>query len=111
MYSQVFARITAPGKHSLYLKAEGKEYYLFSQNFYKSVNDFFRKPIELDKALDFSFGSGDAVQRTHEKLRAFIPYVEKEYGIKVLGKSKKAKRPTKTARASYHEETDIDEVA
>ena len=92
MSNKVFVKTTSKGKQSFYLIDGGQEYYLFSQNFRKSIKDFYSSPISIDRAIDFSFGHSSAVRRTMEKLRVYIPYIEKEYGISVLRKSKKAKR-------------------
>lgn len=109
MSSKIFSKITEKGKQSLYLKTNGKEYYLFSQNYRRSVKEYYSTPISLDRALDFSCGDGHAVRRTMEKLRAYIPYVEKEYNISVLNKTIKHQRPNKTVRT--HCDYDDHEVA
>lgn len=96
MASKIFSKITEKGKQGLYLKTNGKEYYLFSQKYRRSVNEYYSTPLTIDRALDFSYGAGHAVRRTMEKLRAYIPYVEKEYGISVLDKTIKHQRPNKT---------------
>lgn len=98
MSSKIFSKITQKGKQSLYLKTNGKEYYLFSQNYRRSVKEYYSTPITVDRALDFSYGDGHAVRRTMEKLRTYIPYVEKEYGINVLDKTIRHQRPNKTVR-------------
>lgn len=106
MKNSILCKTTSKGEQSLYLRANGKEYYLFSQNYRVSVKDYYRKPITVDRALDFSCAEGIAVQKTMEKLRAYIPYIEKEYGIAVLNKTTKAQRPNKTGRrrCGYDEE-------
>ena len=103
MATKVYSTTTPQGDHNLYLKANGKEYFLFSQNYYKTVSDFYGREVSLDRALDFSASTGKAVRKTMEKLRAYIPYIEKEYGVSVLKKTKHARRPNKTVstRHSY----------
>ena len=98
MNATVFSKITAPGEQSLYLKASGREFYLFSQNYRRAVKEYYSSPITLDRALDYSCSNGLPVRKTMEKLRAYIPYIEREYGVSVLKKTKKAKRPNKTVR-------------
>ena len=98
MSSMVFVKTTGKGMHSFYLTDGGCEYYLFSQDYRKSVKEFYSSPISLDRALDFSFGFNSAIRRTMEKLRVYIPYIEKEYGISVLRKTKKAKRSDRGGR-------------
>lgn len=96
--SKIFSKTTEKGKQSLYLRTNGKEYYLFSQDYRRSVKEYYSRPMSIDRALDFSRGEGRAVRRTMEKLRIYIPYVEKEYGLCVLSKTKKHQRPNKTVR-------------
>ena len=107
MISEIFSKVSETGKQNFYLRVNGKEYYLFSQNYYKSVSDFYGKNITVNRALDFSASTGRAVRKTMEKLRAYIPYIEKEFGVSVLNKTKNARRPKKTVRTRC----DYDEVA
>ena len=100
MGNKIYGKSTPEGKQSLYLQADGKEYYLFSQSNDPSVRKYYQLPITVDKAIDFSFSQGKAVRKTMEKLRAYIPYIEKEYGIAVLNKTSKAQHPNKTGRRS-----------
>ena len=98
MKNSILCKTTSKGQQSLYLQADGKEYYLFSQNYRSSVKDYYQTYVILDRALDYSANTGEAVRKTMEKLRAYIPYIEKEYGVCVLNKTKKAQRPNKTGR-------------
>jgi hypothetical protein len=104
MTTTVFSKTTAPREQSLYLKANGKEYYLFSQNYRRAVKEYYSTPVALDRALDFSCSNGLPVRKTMEKLRAYIPYIEREYGVSVLKKTKKAQRPNKTVRIRCDDE-------
>lgn len=98
MNATVFSKITAPREQSLYLKVNGREFYLFSQNYRRAVKEYYSTPITLERALDYSCSNGLPVRKTMEKLRAYIPYIEMEYGVNVLKKTKKAQRPKKTVR-------------
>ena len=106
MAAKIYSKLASNGKQSLYLKADGKEYYLFTQNYRVSVKNYYQTPITINRALDFSCADGIAVKKTMEKLRAYIPYVEKEFGIFVLNKTTKAQRSNKTGRrrCGYDEE-------
>ena len=107
MVSKIFSKNTESGKQNFYIRVNGKEIYLFSQKNYKSVCAFYGKELTVDRAMDFSASTGRTVSRTMEKLRAYIPYIEKEYGVSVLNKTKNARRPKKTVRTQW----DYDEVA
>ena len=98
MKNSILCKTTSKGQQCLYLQADGKEYYLFSQNYRSSVKDYYQTNVILDRALDYSANTGEAVRKTMEKLRTYIPYVEKEYGVCVLNKTKKAQQPKKTGR-------------
>lgn len=97
MTTKVFCEVSRQGVHSLYLLFEGKRYYLFSQHYRKSVQDFFAKPVTLAETLDFSKTHRDeALMRTFSKISIYAQYVEKEQGIEVYEKTKK-----KRAKGKY----------
>ena len=85
MKSTVYCIPTDKGIHTFYLVVDGKEYYLFRQNYRKGVNSFFRDGVTLDRALDFTKAHhNDALIRTMQKLPIYIKYIEKYYGLEVL---------------------------
>ena len=98
MKNSIVCKTTAKGKQSLYLKVDGKEYFLFSQSFRKSVRDYYRNAVTIDRALDYSAGTSLAVIKAMDKLRVYIPYIEKEYGVCVLNKTLKPRHSNKTRR-------------
>lgn len=100
MKQSIVCKTTNRGEQSLYLKANGKEYFLFSQAYRKSVKSFFGNETTVDRALDYTLNNGAATRKTMQKLRAYIPYVEKEYDVCVLRKSRKTRRPHKENRKS-----------
>ena len=80
------------GIHSFYLKDKKDEYYLFSQDYRKSVQAYYGNGVHLDRAIDYSKCHRDsALARTMTKLPAYIKYIEKEYEIKVLKQTIKKK--------------------
>ena len=89
MKAKVFCLTTAKGVQSFYLEAHGERHYLFSQNFRRSVKNYFgRGGVHVDAALDFSrSGHSTSVIHTMRKLPSYIRYIEKEYGIEVLRKT------------------------
>ena len=74
------------GIHSFYVSVDGKDYYLFSQEYRKGVSRYFGfGGVTLGQALDFSRSKKDvSIVRTMHKLPMYIKFVEKEYGIEVL---------------------------
>ncbi len=73
------------GVHSFYINYNGKDYYLFTQDYHKGVNNYFSRGVSLDKALNCRTANGDfRVMKTMEKLKPYIKYIEKEYNIKIL---------------------------
>ena len=105
--NKIYSKITSKGMQSLYLNVDGKEYYLFTQSYRRSVKNFYSSPVSVDRGIDFSHSTGKSIRKTMEKLRLFIPYIERENGICVLNKTKKARRPKKTGRKSFDLEEDM----
>lgn len=102
MSGKVFSKVVANGTESLYIKIKGREYFLFSQNHYKSVSEFYGDGVDLNRALDFTACDRIPVHKTMEKLRAYIPYIEKEYGICILNKTfQKSHCQRRRVRAEY----------
>lgn len=92
MITKIFCEVSRPGIHSMYLLFEGKRYFLFSQNYRQSVQEFFSKPVFFDAALNYSKAHKDAaLMRTFGKIVLYTQYVEKEQDIEVLEKTKKKK--------------------
>lgn len=90
MKDTIYCRTTDKGVHSFYLSSNGTSYYLFSQDYRRGVNAYYRKGVLLDRALDYGRSDNDvAVIRTMGKLPSYIRYIEKEYGIQVLKKTAK----------------------
>lgn len=110
MTSKIISFATKDGFHKLYLRHEGRDYFLFSQSYRASVKAYYAKGVTLDKALNNPCaGINAALRRTMEKLPAYIRYVEKEYDIVVLDQTKKKlSAPKKRKRADDHEAEEYD---
>lgn len=86
----IFCKVTGKGVHTFYLSANGSEYYLFSQNYRRGVNAYYRNGVSLDAAMDFGKSHHDtALEKTMQKLPTYVKYIEKEYGIAVLSQTVK----------------------
>ena len=98
MSARIFCRTTAKGVSSFYVSVDGETLFLFSQNYHSGVRHYFRGPISVTRAIDFSCAKGNkALLRTMEKLPAYIRYVEREYGVEVLKQTKRKNARRKAA--------------
>lgn len=89
MKSIVYCK-TKRGVLDYYVTADGKEYFLFRENFHKTNKDYFMNGVDVRQITDFSRTTSASVKRTLEKLPSYIRYVEKEYDLAVAEKTKKA---------------------
>lgn len=96
MQATVFCRTTDKDVQSFYLRANGKEYFLFSQAFRRSNKNFFAKGYRLADKVDYSKVTSTTVRNTLEKLPSYIRYIETEYGIALYEKRKEKEKPSKT---------------
>ena len=55
----VSCKPTAKGTHSFYLETGGKIHFLFSQDYRRGVNEYFRKGVRIDNAINFSRAKGN----------------------------------------------------
>lgn len=90
MKTAVYCRVTTRGVHSFYLRTGEGEYFLFSQSYRRGVDRFYRKGVFLDDAIRFSKAHNDpSIIRTMGKIPMYVKYLEKEYGLVILNKTKK----------------------
>ena len=90
MKTEIYCKSAAKGIHSFYLLVGGNEYFLFNQAYRKGVDEYYSRGVYIDNAIKHSRAHRDvAISRTMNKLPVYIGYVEKEYGIAVLNKTKK----------------------
>ncbi len=99
----ISCRVNRRGNHNFYVEHNGREYYLFTQDYHLGVDDFFSGGISLRNAMDFTLSHRDFyIQHTMEKLNPYIRYVEQENGISILERRRHDKR--KKARCSFDRE-------
>lgn len=90
MKTKIYCKTTARDTHSFYLDHQGQRYFLFTQKYRRGVHGYYGKGVPLGEALNFAKAHKDgAIIRTMEKLPMYIKYLEKEYSIEVLEKTKK----------------------
>ncbi len=99
MRTMIYCKPTEKGIHSFYLNNGSDDLYLFSQAYRKSVEAYYGKGVPFENATRYSKAHNDcAIMRTMSKIPMYIRYIEKEYGIAVLNKSK---RNSKILRLRY----------
>lgn len=90
MKTTIYCKPTERGVHSFYLINSGREYFLFSQKYKKGVHNYYANGVLLDDSINFSKSKKDtAIMRTMSKLPMYISYIEQEYGLEILKKTKK----------------------
>ncbi len=93
MQTTICCKPTEKGIHSFYLIVGGNEYYLFSQSYRKGVEDYFGRGVRIDESLNHSKAHHDsAIIRTMDKIPMYVKYIEGEYDISVMNRTKKKNR-------------------
>lgn len=93
MKEYVVGRKGKDGTIHLYLGTEKREYFLFAQKYRPGIKEFFKNPVLLDRAMDFSKARYNApLEKIMEKLPPSIHYIEKEYDVAVFNQTKRAGR-------------------
>ncbi len=73
-----------------YLETKNENHYLFSQSFNQELYNLFKCGVSLDKALDYSQANRNkSILKAIDKLPSHIRYIEQEYGLTILRKTKK----------------------
>lgn len=90
----IYCRELNRGTLYFYVSMNGEEHYLFGQSFRLSLWNRYRYSVRLDDALDWGKCRTFADRKVCEKLFKNIPYIEKEYGLVLLRKSRKSSRRT-----------------
>lgn len=88
MKTKIYCKTIAKGQQAFYLVVNNKEYYLFTQNYRISVKDYFASGISIQESTNYANAHSAAVRNTLDKLKSYIPYIEKEYGIAVMTRTK-----------------------
>ena len=68
------------------------EYYLFSQDYRKGNKEIFSNKVFLSELRKLKKHHSHSVRNTVEKIPNHIRYIEKEYGISLLERSKESKK-------------------
>jgi hypothetical protein len=99
MQAKVYCKTVAKGRQAFYLNANGKDYFLFEQDFRKSNKEFFVKGYYLTDKVDYTKVKSTSVRKTLNKLPSFIRYIESEFGVSIYNKTKCKEKPQKVKKA------------
>lgn len=74
---------------NFYVENDTESYFLFQQRFRHSAYDYYKNGIPIKKAFDHKkIGRDKAIQNVIRRLPDNISYIEKEYHICILEKTK-----------------------
>lgn len=86
----VYCKADTNSKQHFYVQFNGSSYYLFSQNFRRGVQNYYGNGVKLNRAVDHSKANFDsAIMRTMRKIIPHVRYIEKEYDIQILNRTKR----------------------
>lgn len=85
---------TTPQERGLmfYLDVDGERYFLFNQRYRSSIENHYRKGVDLNTAISNRASGDSCIRRVSEKIPTYIKYIEKEYDIAVLNQTIKKRR-------------------
>lgn len=86
--ANVICKTVGNNQVGFYLQDGGKEYFLCKQRYYRSAWDYFVGGVHLDELFNKSGKHSHAIREVKMKLPAYIEYVEREEGVRVLKKTK-----------------------
>lgn len=90
MKTKIYCTQTKSDIHSFYLITGEQRYYMFSQNYRTGVHKYFKNGVLLNDAMKHSKTHKDhALIRTMNKIPMYIKYIEKEYDVQILEKTKR----------------------
>ena len=90
MRTEIYCKPTEKGIHSFYLIMGSEEFFLFSQAYRRGVDEYYGSGVLLKEAMDYSKAHKDsAITRTMSKIPMYVRYIEKEYDLEILEKTKR----------------------
>ena len=101
MKTTIYCKPTAKGVHSFYLIVGTEEFFLFSQAYRKSVEEYYGRGVRINESMKYSRAHNDsAITRTMDKIPMYVKYIEKEYAIEVLEQTQKRSSQNYRARCA-----------
>ena len=95
MKAKVICKNLDWGTHVFYVVVNGKEYFLFSQDYKRTVEEFFKHGININELNNYSIAHSSAVRKTLDKIPLYLHYVEKEFGVEIYTKTNNNKSSKK----------------
>lgn len=95
MQAKIFCKTMAKGRQSYYVAVNGKIIFLFTQNYRVSNKLFFQNGVCINEINSYTNVHSTSVKKTLDKLPCYLRYVEKEYGVAIYEKTKKAQERKK----------------
>ena len=89
MKTKVICRKTNEDTLTFFVSVNGKEYFLFNQEYRQSVKEYFKNGLDMRSISKYSNAYSQVVQKILDKLPPYIHYIEKEYEIAIFEKTKK----------------------
>ena len=86
--TKIFCNTKSDMNH-FYMSVGGCQYYLFSQKRKKGVEKYYSNGVDLNRALRHTGKCDRAIHKTMDKLPQYIKYVEQEFGIIILEKTRR----------------------
>ena len=112
MKTKIYCVVSDKGVHSFFLKQDKERYFLFNQNYRKSVHSYFSQGVSLEEAMNFNKIHRDgALTHTMDKLPAYIKYIEKEYQISVYNRTNKKKHKNSEWRSKRQVSYSLEQYA
>ena len=92
MKAIIYSKVTDKGEQSFYVKANGKEYFLFTQDYRKSNKMVFAKGILIDDLKKLSSHHSMSLRTVVEKIPSYLRYIENEYGVIIYNKTEQKQK-------------------
>lgn len=72
------------------MRTGSEEFYLFSQAYRKSVEEYYARGVCINNAVKHAKAHNDfAISKTMDKIPMYVRFIEREYNFEVLEKTKK----------------------
>ena len=91
MSKYVLCKATEKGKQSFFFEMDGRQYYLFRQDYRVSNKEYFANGVNLNDAVNVSRTHSEATRNTMAKIRKALTALEKELGLAIWNKTIRAK--------------------
>lgn len=89
MKTLIYCKTTDKREQTFYINVGGVDYYLFKQNFRKSIKEVFSKGVRIDELRKIASHPSTSVRHTVAKLPVYIQYIEKEYLVNIYDKTER----------------------